>query len=87
MSTANVLVKSQLEMQEEKNRKIIEAEEKRREREQIHMESQIRNTIELAREKKRIIDKDALKVKQMQDKEKEMEKIRVDTYHLDRRDQ
>ena len=82
-----MLVKSQLEMQEEKNRKIIEAEEKRREREQIHMESQIRNTIELAREKKRIIDKDALKVKQMQDKEKEMEKIRVDTYHLDRRDQ
>lgn len=77
MSTTNVHVKSQLEMQEEKNRKMIEAEEKRREREQIHMESQIRNTIELALEKKKIVDRDVLKVKKMEDKEKENEKKRV----------
>lgn len=79
-------VKSQLEMQEEKNRKMIEAEEKRREREQIHMESQIRNTIELAREKKRIIERDTMKVHKMEEKEKMTEKERVAHDHPDGED-
>lgn len=77
---------SQLEMQEDRNRKMVEAEEKRRVREQIHMESQIRNTMELAREKKRIVERDQYKVRKMDDAHKEAEQKRVRFGELDEKD-
>lgn len=83
MSTAAGPTMNQLEMQEERNRKMIEAEEKRREREQIHMESQVRNTMELAREKKFIVERDQEKVRKMEEINREAEKKRVSLAHID----
>ena len=83
MSTAAGQTMNQLEMQEERNKKMIEAEEKRREREQIHMESQVRNTMELARQKKRIVERDHEKVRKMEEINREAEKKRVSLAHID----
>ena len=70
-------VKTHLEMQEEMNQKMIKAEEEKWNRDQLHMESQILNTIDLAREKKRIIEKDEKKMKAFAEKKAKMEKDRV----------
>lgn len=77
MSTGPV-VKTQLEMQEEMNRRMIEAEEKKWIRDQIHMEAQIRNTIEQTHAVKKTVERDQERMRKKEEekikKEKEMAK-------------
>jgi hypothetical protein len=71
-------VKSQLEMQEELNKRIVQAEEKKWERDQIHMESQILNTIDLARKKQKILERDQTKMMKYEQTKAKNESTRVE---------
>ena len=77
---ASPQVKSQLEMQEETNKRMIQGEEKKWERDQIHMESQILNTIDMAREKQRILERDKMKMDKFDKLKAKQEAARVSRF-------
>ena len=67
-----------IEVQEDFNWKALTPDERMKKLEQLHMESKILNTIDLAREKKRILDRDEHKMKKYREFLAKDEKDRVD---------
>lgn len=81
MTTQASPQKPAIEVQEDFNWKALSQEEKKKKLEQLHMESKILNTIDLAMEKKRILERDQKKMSDFSTLKDKQEKARVFTLH------
>jgi len=81
MTTQASPQKPAIEVQEDFNWKALSQEEKKKKLEQLHMESKILNTIDLAMEKKRILERDQKKMSDFSTLKEKQEKARVLPLH------
>ena len=86
MTTQASPSKPAIEVQEDFNWKALSQEEKKKKLEQLHMESKILNTIDLAMEKKRILERDQKKMSDYSSLKEKQEKARVLDPHSAQKD-